>query len=848
MKRFFLILISALLSYTTLSAQQQTVVCGAILDSLSRQGEPAAVVQFFKAPDTGKPIAFTTTDTDGRFCQQLPGRGEYTLLFSGVGRQDRRVPFSIGEEESINLGEILIQDDVQALKSASVTAQRPLVKMEVDRMSYNVADDVDSKTSTVLEMLRKVPMVTVDGQDNITVNGSSSFQVTVDGKPSQMFSGNPAQIFKMMPASSIKDIQVITNPGVRYDAEGVGGVLNLVTNREATGGQSLADGYYGSLRLMGSTRGGGGGLFVSQQKGKFAVSLNANGMYMKMPGTTSDMTREMLAPASGTTLTHSETAMTLPMGMGNLSASYEIDSRNLVSVTAGLMHFGSTMDGLTSTTMSGSFYGTGFRYDGTTYTRMGSNAITAGIDYQHLWPDNPNRNFVLSYQFSGSPSTTLSENTFKSTTLSALDLTDRRTDGRQGATDHTVQMDFITPLGQLSTLSTGAKFISRHNSSYQLNYLWDGNDWALNPLGSLDYNFYNRIGAMYTEFKLTAGAVSLLAGARYEHTWQAVTYAAGQGNDFKTQYGSLVPTASIQWNLGMTSNIGLSYNMRISRPGISYLNPYVDISDPTARSYGNGDLEVERGHNISLVYNLYSPKWILNLTLRESLVANGIASYSFYDADKILNTTYGNIIRSSVTGLNVFANWNAGPNTRIFLNGGLNYSDFSSKVLEQRNSGLSYNAMLGFQQTLPADFQLSANVIAMGRNYSLQGWSTGMSMGMLGLTKNFLDDRLGISINYTMPLTGCKGLEMRSYTTGKDFRAESVNVIPMQNLNISISWNFGRQGGARVKNTRTTILNNDVLNAESTTESLGTSLMGGGAGSGAGAQMGGGAGAGAGMR
>ncbi|MBO7575105.1 MAG: TonB-dependent receptor, partial [Bacteroidales bacterium] len=728
MKRFILILITAVLTGTALSAQQETVVCGAILDSLSRQGEPAAVVQFFKAPDADKPLAFTTTDTDGRFCQLLPGRGEYTLLFTGVGRQDRRVAFSIGEEESINLGDILIQDDVQALKGASVTAQRPLVKMEVDRMSYNVADDVDSKTSTVLEMLRKVPMVTVDGQDNITVNGSSSFQVTVDGKPSQMFSGNPSQIFKMMPASSIKDIQVITNPGVRYDAEGVGGVLNLVTNREATGGQSLADGYYGSLRLMGSTRGGGGGLFVSQQKGKFAVSLNANGMYMKMPGTTSDMTREMLAPASGTTLTHSESAMTLPMGMGNLSASYEIDSRNLVSVTAGLMHFGSTMDGLTSTSMSGGFYGTGFSYDGTTYTKMGSNSITAGIDYQHLWPDNPNRNFVLSYQFSGSPSTTVSENTFNSTTLAALDLTDRRTDGKQGATDHTVQMDFITPLGQLSTLSTGAKFISRHNSSYQLNYLWDGNDWALNPYGSLDYNFYNRIGAVYTEFKLTAGAVSMLAGARYEHTWQEVTYASGQGSDFKTQYGSLVPTASIQWNLGMTSNIGLSYNMRISRPGISYLNPYVDISDPTARSYGNGDLEVERGHNISLVYNLYSPKWILNLTLRESLVANGIASYSFYDADKILNTTYGNIIRSSVTGLNVFANWNASPNTRIFLNGGLNYSDFSSKVLEQSNSGLSYNAMLGFQQTLPAGFQLSATVMAMGRNYSQQGWSTGMSM------------------------------------------------------------------------------------------------------------------------
>jgi outer membrane receptor protein involved in Fe transport len=268
--------------------------------------------------------------------------------------------------------------------------------------------------------------------------------------------------------------------------------------------------------------------------------------------------------------------------------------------------------------------------------------------------------------------------------------------------------------------------------------------------------------------------------------------------------------------------------MRISRPGISYLNPYVDISDPTARSYGNSELEVERGHNISLVYNLYSPKWIVNLTLREQLVANGISSYSFYDENKLLNTTYGNIVRNSTTGLNAFINWNASPTTRIFLNGGLTYTDLRSEVLAQANSGFGYNAMLGFQQTLPADFQLSANVIAMGRNYSLQGWSTGMSMAMVGLTKSFLGDRLGVSVNYTLPLTGGKGMEMRSYSAGKDFRSESVNVIPMQQLNVSISWSFGKQGSIRVKSTRKTIQNDDIINTESTTESLGSSMMGGG--------------------
>ena len=827
MKRILTSLVFAALFCTVLSAQR-TVVTGDILDALTKQGEPAAVLQFFRADDATTPVAYTTTDLDGTFSQVLTGKGAYTLFFSGIGRQDRKVPFTLDGEENLDLGDILIEDDIEALAEASVTAQRPLVKMEVDRMSYNVADDVDSKTATVLDMLRKVPMVTVDGQDNITVNGSSSFQVTVDGKPSQMFSGNPSQIFKMMPASYVKDIQVITNPGVKYDAEGVGGVLNLVTNREATSGQSLADAFYGSVRVMGSTRGGGGGLFLTQQAGKFTWSLNANGSYNSMPGTTTDVTREMLGATGGTTTTHSESAMKMPMGMGNLSASYEFDAQNLLSVTAGLMHFGSSMDGLTSTSMSGGLYGTGYSYNGTSLTKMSTNAITASVDYQHLWEDVPARSLVFSYQYSGTPARTQSENSFSTGLLGGLDLTNRRTDGRQGSTEHTFQVDFTTPLGASGTLSTGAKFISRINSSFQQNYLWNGTDWAYNAAGSLDYDFYNRIGALYSEYKVTLGSVSLLGGVRYEYTWQNVTYAAGQGQNFSTSYGSLVPTASIQWNLSQTQNIGLTYNMRISRPGISYLNPYVDISDPTARSYGNSNLEVERGHNISLVYNLYSPKWIVNLTLREQLVGNGISSYSFYDSNKLLNTTYGNIVRTSVTGLSAFINWNASPTTRIYLNGGLNYTDLRSDVLGQSNNGLSYNAMLGFQQALPLDFSLSANLVAMGKNYSLQGWSSGMSMAMVGLTKSFLDDRLGLSINYTLPLTGGKGMEMRSVTEGKDFRSVSVNVIPMQQLSFSISWSFGKQGNARVKSARKTIQNDDLINTQSTTESLGSSMMGGG--------------------
>ena len=307
--------LTLILTAGVLAFAQRTVVTGTVLDSLTREGEPAAVLQFFKASDLEKPIAFTTTDTDGSFSQVLTGNGEYRLLFSNMGRKTLHRNFTLTGGETLDLGTILIQDDVQTLQAGGVTALRPLVKMEVDKMTCDVANDVDSKSSTVLDMLRKVPMVSVDGQDNITVNGSSSFQVYVDGKPNQMISANPSVVFKMMPASSVKDISVVTNPGVRYDAEGVGGVLQITTNREATGGQSVADGAYGTVTGMASTRGYGGGVFYSQQKGKFAVNFNGNAMYSNAAGTVTDLERT----GSGmTTRSHSEGGMKIPMVMGNL--------------------------------------------------------------------------------------------------------------------------------------------------------------------------------------------------------------------------------------------------------------------------------------------------------------------------------------------------------------------------------------------------------------------------------------------------------------------------------------------------------------------------------------------------
>ncbi|MBR5036075.1 MAG: Plug domain-containing protein, partial [Prevotella sp.] len=113
----------------------------------------------------------------------------------------------------VNIDSLEAVYDSLELSGVTVTAAKPMVKMEADKMSYDVSADNDANSSTVLDMLRKVPMVTVDGQDNITVNGSSAFKVYVDGKPNPMLSQNASQVFKMMPASAVQKIEVITNPG-----------------------------------------------------------------------------------------------------------------------------------------------------------------------------------------------------------------------------------------------------------------------------------------------------------------------------------------------------------------------------------------------------------------------------------------------------------------------------------------------------------------------------------------------------------------------------------------------------------------------------------------------------------
>ena len=156
------------------------------------------------------------------------------------------------------------------LQGVEVVKQKSLVKSDIDKITYDIESDPDSKSNSVIEMLRKVPMVTVDGEDNIQVNGSSSFKIYVNNKPNQMMSNNPKEVLKSMPANSIKKIEVITNPGPKYDAEGVGGILNIITHNQGI------EGYTATFSGNVSNRGAGGGVYATVKSGKLTFSTDYN--------------------------------------------------------------------------------------------------------------------------------------------------------------------------------------------------------------------------------------------------------------------------------------------------------------------------------------------------------------------------------------------------------------------------------------------------------------------------------------------------------------------------------------------------------------------------------------------
>ena len=798
---------------------------GVLLDSLTQEGEPYATIKIVKKEAPANALKMLVTDMKGKFQEKVPGTGNFVMTISSIGRNTIVKDFTVkAGEKLVDFGTLYITDAVNELGQVEVVAQKPLVKADIDKIEYNVQDDPDSKSNSVLEMLRKVPLVTVDGEDNIKVNGSSSFKVYVNGKPNNMMSNNPTEVLKSMPANSIKHIEVITNPGPKYDAEGVGGILNIVTVGSGLEGSTAT--FSGNVSNMGA----GGGLFGTVKSGKLTVSARYNYNYNDRPRSYSGGNRRTVGDVTegssdldydGSSKGHGN------FQSGSMEASYEIDTLRLVSMSFGLWGGGNNSTSINNTLATAP--GTSnelYRYVSDGRSKSSWYSIDGGVDYQRMFHVK-DRMFTLSYKINTSPQTSDSYSTYNDM-HAATDwedflkrLYDLNNDGSQNTTEHTFQADYTTPIGKIHTLEAGAKYILRDNSSEDDRYerqIGTTGDYVLDEEHSSHYKHQNDILAAYMGYGLRVKKISGRLGVRYEHTKQEVKYLLGRGDDFNKNFDDVVPSASIGYKLTDMSNLRFGYNMRIYRPGIWYLNPYLNDSNPTNISQGNSHLDSEKSISFNLSYSNFTQKFNINLSARYSFTNNSIEQVTEQVKDteieglqnptgkEVLYSTYQNIGKSRNASLSGYVNWNATSNTRIYANlyGNYTYMEGANGL---KNDGWNLFAYGGAQQSLPHDWRISLNIYGQTPWIMLQGEGSSFFDYGLSVNKSFLNKRLTLSAfasnffkKYTSPTSSIEGV---------GFTQDSWNRYTRQRFGVSVSYRIGELK-ASVKKAARTISNDDV--------------------------------------
>ena len=523
------------------------------------------------------------------------------------------------------------------LDGVVVKAQRQLVKQDIDRIAYDVQADEESKTQTVMDMLRKVPMVTVDGQDNIQVKGNSNFKVYKNGHLDPSLTKNAKEVFKSMPASAVKRIEVITDPGAREDAEGVDAILNIVTLAN-TAMQGVTGVVSSSLNTLGHSS------FYSSltsQLGKLMLSVDYgyNGMTRHDSYNRVEKSSTYL-DTGNTMLTGSEGSNPGDIHFADIDASYDIDSLNLLSASFGGYFYTLNVQGDGYNQLLNPAGKQLYSYRNS-YWMPGYNhhSWNGRFDYQHKTHLDGER-LTLSYMLALTRQHTNQENTHTELYNVPFAYTGSLMNQRERFTEHTFQVDWLRPLGRGHQLEVGAKYIDRNNNSHNTQTFY-----GIDVNTSDEFQHTTRVLAGYADYIFRTAKFSARAGLRYEYSYMHGSYPDGKDAAFSKHLGDWVPQASLKYQLTPAQSLKLEYTTSINRPGISYLNPAATVS-PSSVSQGNPQLSSSHTHRVSLIYTYIMPNLTLQLAPGYTAYSNGISSVVTAKND-VRYSSFENILRYS---------------------------------------------------------------------------------------------------------------------------------------------------------------------------------------------------------
>ena len=688
------------------------------------------------------------------------------------------------------------------LGDVTVVAQRQLIKQKFDRIGYEVQADQESKTKTVLDMLRKVPMVAVDGQDNITVKGNSNFRVYRNGHLDPNLTKNAKTVFKSMPASMVKRIEVITDPGAREDAEGVDAILNIVMmdGSKMKGMMGVVNAFYNTLRhpnLYASITGQAGKLLVSADGGY-------GGMSRKETENRNDVER-IFVKTGDVLKTHYDGTSPGHVVFADINASYDIDTLNLLSASFGGYFYKLNVEGDGSAGMWASNSRTPlYSYDHHNWMPGYSHHSWNGrLDYQHK-TRRKGEQFTLSYMLALTRQHTDDETTYSNMQQVPFRYSGYLQTTRERFTEHTLQADWLRPLGHGHQLEVGMKYIDRSNNSSNTQEFY-----GLSGLSTTDFDHVTRVLAGYADYIYQREKWSARAGLRYEYSYMKGAYPDGKNEDFSHHLSDWVPQASVKLQLTEAQSLKLNYTTSINRPGISYLNPAVVVS-PTVVQQGNARLKSSHSQTLSLIYMYVGRLLTLQLAPSWQFTNGGIASVESAGGN-VRYLTYDNIQRYHRAGFEQYVQWRPFSSTTLVVNNNMRYEHHKNPNLGYSNNGWSDNFYFDLSQQLPWKLRFSLGGYGqIGRRptnvYSVQhswyGWYT-------NLQRSFLkEDRLTVRI-------GANDLfrRERSFVTASvngDFLDHTTSYNPVRQLNFSLTYRFGSLK-AQVKKVDHSIENDDIV-------------------------------------
>jgi len=692
-----------------------------------------------------------------------------------------------------------------------VSANRLLFRQEAGRIIYDVAQDPDSRTQSLFELLRKVPYISITPDDDILLNGNASFKVLMNGRPSSISVNSPKDLFKLLPANSISKIEVITNPPAKYDAEGITGLINVITKRK------MLDGYSTSLSAVAGKLNSSANGSLLAKSGKFSTSASVGGFWENTP--TSGFSNRLVnySPEVFDLIQSGNKRYRSGSFLASSQITYEADSLDLINGAVSYSHSGST----SNEAQLSLEYANSSDTTGSYFTSKPSSTIENGLDlsfnYEKRFRKNKNEILTFSYNYSSNSqhewdSSLISEqNNYalqNSVLLNEID-----------AKEHTFQLDYVYPLKKV-TLETGLKYLNRTSNSNYSDLTQDSltMEYTVQPDNTNLFRYSQNVSAAYLSSTVNYGNLNIEAGIRAEQT----DIRGSSQEDtlpIKDDYLNILPSVSVSHDGKRPHSFSIGYNRRIQRPGIWQLNPFTDNSNPSFYFSGNPALKPVLYNNFSFSYSSFK-KGFISASLNYGISTNTIQSIAYTAADSVLHNSFANVGRNSNLGLSMNVSLPVMKRLTLIVNGRITYVQVSGFVEENSysNNGLEGNAFAYLIYRMQHEWTASVNGGYFGPAVVLQGSSKAYTYYSMSARKTLLQNKLTISASVTNPFQ-----EYR--TSGRtissaDFLEQYTYHRYVRNFNVGIFYQFGKLEEESIKKNKHGIENSDVEKVKNKEDNL----------------------------